>query len=281
MSFFVQANGIQLHFADKPGGSPPLVLVHGLTANCRCFDVVASQLAPRLRVIAPDMRGRGASDRPDAGYTMADHAADVLGLLDALGLGQVVMGGHSFGGLLSLYMAANHAERIAGVVVINAAISAASERTRELIRPALARLERAYPSFEAYLDLLRQAPYYHGWAWDPAVEAYYQADVEMAADGSVYPRSRPAHIAAAADGVIAEPWRAHLARVERPVLMLHATGPYGPPGAPPIVSPEQADETRALLSGCAYVHVPGNHMTMLYGEGARAIADAILAFVNG
>jgi pimeloyl-ACP methyl ester carboxylesterase len=278
MHFFVQANGIQLHYADTPGGSPPLVLIHGLTANCRCFDVVADRLAPRLRVIAPDMRGRGASDKPAAGYTMADHAADVLGLLDALGLDQVVIGGHSFGGLLSLYLAANHAERVAKVVVIDAAISAASERTRELIRPALARLERDYPSFEAYLDLLRQAPYYHGWPWDPAVEAYYQADVAMAADGSVRPRSRPEQIAAAADGVIAEPWRAHLARVACPVLLVHATGPYGPPGAPPIVSAAQAAETRALLADCTYVHVPGNHMTMLYGASAQATADAILAF---
>jgi pimeloyl-ACP methyl ester carboxylesterase len=225
------------------------------------------------------MRGRGASDKPDGGYTMADHAADVLGLLDTLGLDQVVMGGHSFGGLLSLYMAANHPARVAKVVAIDAAISAASERTRELIRPALARLERDYPSFETYLDLLRQAPYYHGWTWDPIVERYYEADVVMAPDGSVRPRSRPAHIGAAADGVIAEPWRAHLAHITCPVLMIHATGPYGPPGAPPILSDTQAAETRALIPGCAYVHVPGNHMTMLYGDGARATADAILAFV--
>lgn len=280
MSRFVQTNGIRLHIADTPGGSPPLVLVHGLTANCRAFDVVVGHLAPRLRVLAPDMRGRGASDKPDAGYTMGDHAADVIGLLDTLGLDRIVMGGHSFGGLLSLYMAANYADRVERVVVIDAAISAASERTRELIRPALARLEQSYPSFEAYLDLLRRAPYYHGWEWDPAVEQYYRADVLTAPDGSVRPCSHPHHIAAAADGVIAEPWREHLSRVERPVLMLHATGPYGPPGAPPILSAEQAAETRALLPHCDYAHIPGNHMTMLYGEGARAIAGAILAFLG-
>lgn len=280
MSPFVATNGIQLHYAETPGGPPDLVLVHGLTANCRAFDVVVGHLAPRLRVVAPDMRGRGASDKPAAGYTMADHAADVLGLLDILGLERVIMGGHSFGGLLSLYMAANHAERVARVVLIDAAISAASQRTRELIAPALARLERSYPSFEAYLELLRQAPYYDGWPWDPAVERYYQADVLMAPDGSVRPRSQPAHIAAAADGVIAEPWRAHLARIACPVLMVHASGPYGPPGAPPIVSAAQAAETLALVPDSAYVHVPGNHMTMLYGAGARATAEAILTFAG-
>jgi len=85
MSAFVETNGIKLHYLDYPGDGPAVVLAHGLTANCRSFDVVAGHLAPRLRVIAPDLRGRGASDKPATGYTMADHAADVLGLLDALG----------------------------------------------------------------------------------------------------------------------------------------------------------------------------------------------------
>ena len=130
MSAFVETNGIKLHYLDYPGDGPAVVLAHGLTANCRSFDVVAGHLAPRLRVIAPDLRGRGASDKPATGYTMADHAADVLGLLDALGLERVVMGGHSFGGLLSLYIAANHPERVERVLILDAALSAASERTR-------------------------------------------------------------------------------------------------------------------------------------------------------
>ncbi|PDW00112.1 alpha/beta fold hydrolase [Candidatus Chloroploca asiatica] len=270
---------VELHYQAHAGGEPTLLLMHGLTANCRCFDVVAAHLTPTFGVIAPDLRGRGASPKPDEGYRMADHAADIVVLLDQLGIARTIIGGHSFGGLLSLYLAANHPERVAGVILIDAAISAASERTRELIRPALARLERSYPSFEAFLDLIRAAPYYDGWTWDPAVETYYQADVVTEADGSVHPRARPAHIAAAADGVIAEPWREHLAQVSCPVLMLHATGSYGPLGAPPIFTQEQADETRSLLNNCTYIHVPGNHQTMLYGAGAEALGAAISRWI--
>ncbi len=280
MSHYVATNGITLHYEEHAGGPPALVLIHGLTANCRCFDVLAGQLAPQLRMLAPDMRGRGLSDGPASGYTMADHAADLLGMLDALGLERVALGGHSFGGLLSLYCAALFPKQVKRVVVIDAAISAASERTRELIRPALARLEQAYPSFEAYLELIKAAPYYQGWPWDTAVESYYRADVAPEPGGGVRPRARPAQIAAVADGVIAEPWRDHLAHVRCPVLMLHASGPYGPPGAPPIVSKEQAEETLALLPGAQYVHIPGNHQTMLYGAGALALAEAIRPFVE-
>nr|MCU0494417.1 alpha/beta hydrolase [Chloroflexaceae bacterium] len=232
-----------------------------------------------------DMRGRGMSDKPDslpeagpAGcYRMADHAADVLGLLDQLGLERARLGGHSFGGLLSLYMAAHFPQRVERLLVLDAAISTAAPRTRELIKPALARLGQHYPTFEAYLELIRQAPYFHSWPWDATVESYYRADVEPTADGGVTPRARPAHIAAAMEGVLAEDWRGIIAAVQQPVLLINATGAYGPPGAPPIVSAEQAQETAGLLPNCRYVHVPGNHMTMLYGAGARQIVAAISA----
>src|SRR5688572_908823 len=92
---YVEANGIQIHYLDHAGGEPPLVLLHGLTANCHAFDgLIHAGLSPRFRVIAPDLRGRGASDQPSAGYTMRDHADDVIGLLDALKLERVVLGGH-------------------------------------------------------------------------------------------------------------------------------------------------------------------------------------------
>ncbi len=280
MASYIASNGINLHYLDHPGAGPTLVLAPGLTANAHAFDAIVPQLAGHMRVLALDLRGRGQSAAPPSGYTMADHAADVLGLLDTLGIEQVVMGGHSFGGFLSLYLAAHAPERVARLVVIDAAVSVAGPRTRELIQPALDRLGQTYASFADYLALLKAAPYYHNWPWDPAVESYYQADVHVAADGSVRARSQPAHIAAAMDGVIAEPWREHLARVTQPVLLLHALGAYGPPGAPPIVSAEQAAETVELLPDCRYVLVPGNHQTMLYGAGATAIAAAISAFVG-
>jgi pimeloyl-ACP methyl ester carboxylesterase len=280
MNAFVPTNGIQLHYLDHAGVGPTLVLAPGITANAHAFDAIVARLAGKVRVLALDLRGRGLSDAPAAGYTMADHAADVLGLLDALGLDRVVLGGHSFGGFLALYLAAHAPERFERLVIMDAAIGVAVPRTRELIQPSLDRLGQTYPSFAAYLDLIKAMPFYAGWPWDPAVESYYQADVQVLDDGSVRARSRPEHIAAAMDGVVAEPWREHLARITQPALLLHAPGPYGPPGAPPIVTAAQAREMIDLLPDCRYVPVPGNHQTMLYSSGATAIAEAILAFVG-
>jgi pimeloyl-ACP methyl ester carboxylesterase len=280
MDSFIATNNIQLHYLDHPGAGPTLVLAPGITANAHAFDAVVQQLDGRVRVLALDLRGRGLSSAPPTGYTMADHAADVLGLLDALGLEQVVIGGHSFGGFLSFYLAANTPERIERLVVLDAAIGVAVPRTRELIQPSLNRLGQTYASFDDYLALIKAAPYVQGWAWDPAIESYYRADVLTAADGSVRARAQPEHIGAAMDGVIAEPWHDHLARITQPVLLVNAPGSYGPPGAPPIVSAEQTAETVALLPDCRSIEVPGNHQTMLYGAGATAIAEAICAFVG-
>ena len=104
-------------------------------------------------VMALDLRGRGESDAPPSGYAMEEHARDVLGLLDALGLERVVMGGHSFGGLLTYWLAANHPERVERCVVIDAPASL-DPAIVDQIQPALARLGNVYPSWDEYVALV-------------------------------------------------------------------------------------------------------------------------------
>src|SRR5437660_1662836 len=90
---FAETNGVSLHYLDVPGGDPPLVLLHGLSANAHCFSgLIGAGLSPRFRVIAPDLRGRGRSGKPATGYSIADHANDVLGLMDSLNLDHAVVG---------------------------------------------------------------------------------------------------------------------------------------------------------------------------------------------
>ncbi len=168
MDKYVTANGIRLHYLDPPGSEPPLVLMPGLTANAHSFDgLIAAGLSPAMRVLALDLRGRGLSDKPASGYRMADHAADIIGFLDALELPRVVLGGHSFGGLLTIYLAAHHPERFSKLVVIDAAARMHPD-TMELIKPSVARLGREIPSWEAYLETMKQLPFFHQW-WEPLI----------------------------------------------------------------------------------------------------------------
>jgi pimeloyl-ACP methyl ester carboxylesterase len=280
MTHLITTNNLTLHLIDH-AGTTPLVLMPGLTANAHAFDgLIAAGLTPDFRVLALDLRGRGRSDQPETGYSFADHAADLLGILDQLGLERAIIGGHSYGGLLSLYIAAHFPERVQKLVILDAALGVVNPKTYELIKPAIDRLGQIYPDFDAYLALMRSSPVFAN-AWHPLIEDYYRADVISLPDGSVTPRTRPATIAAVIADSQAVDWAAviqALTATVPPLLLVRGTAPYGPPDAPPIVSEEQVAATRALLPHIQVVEVPGNHFTMLYGASAAQIVAAIKAF---
>jgi pimeloyl-ACP methyl ester carboxylesterase len=276
----VTTNGIRLHVVDHGGEAPVLVLAPGLTANAHSFDgLMRAGLGRAARVLAVDLRGRGESDQPDSGYTMEDHAADLLGLLDALGLERVAMGGHSFGGLLTYWLAANHPERIERCVVIDAPAQA-DPAILDQIKPALDRLGITYPSWDAYLDRVRAMPYFAEGGWDDDVEAYFRADVRFEPDGSVRARSRSEHIRAAVEGTLAVDWPALVTRIGVPVLLLRAPGDFGPPGSPPLLSREDAERTVARLRYGRLIDGVGNHITFVFGRGAEVLTEAITEFLG-
>ena len=279
-SRYVQTNGIRLHYLEQGAHGPTLVLMHGLTANAQSFDgLLAAGLADRMRVLALDLRGRGESDQPENAYTLPDHAADVIGVLDALGIDRVVLGGHSFGGLLTYSLAANHAERVSRCVVIDAPAVIHPE-IFDQIQPSLDRLGKTLPSWEHYLQFVKQMPYFNGW-WDSAIEGFYRADVRENPDGTVQARSRAEHIRAVITGFKDLDWLETVRRITQPVLFLRAPGAYGPPGSPAVVTLEQARLTVENLQHGRLIDVPGNHMTMLFGSGASVAASAIAEFVLG
>lgn len=272
--------GLDTYFLDCPGGDPPVVLLHGLSANANEFcALIDAGLAPAHRVVAPDLRGRARSGKPESGYAMADHAGDVLALMDHLGMDQVVLGGHSFGGLLSIYMAARHSERVSKVIVIDAAIEVHPD-VRDMLRASLGRLERTLPSTSAYLDQLRSAPYING-MWDRYLESYYRAEIRENADGSAQSMTSGSAVAQALDGAQAEDWESLVAGVAQPVLLFNATEGYGPPGSPPLVPPEMARRTAQAFRNCKYVAIAANHLTMVFGANASRITTGILDFLQG
>lgn len=94
-----EANGIHIHYTRTGGNKPPLILLHGLMTNGRCWTDLARTLEKDYDVIMPDARGHGLSSVPDYGYTYYDHAKDIAGLIAALKLPSPVLLGHSMGGM--------------------------------------------------------------------------------------------------------------------------------------------------------------------------------------
>lgn len=278
-SRFADLGSIRIHYLDFDGGDPPVILLHGLSANANEFrGLVDAGLSPRFRVVTPDLRGRGRSDKPADGYSMCEHAEDVIALLDFLEIDQVIIGGHSFGGLLAIFMAAEFERRISKVVVIDAAIHM-HPQVRELIKPSLDRLGQVLPSVGDYMLQMRGAPHVAGF-WDDAIEDYFRAEIQENADGTAQSLTSAAAIAQALDGVQAEQWAELVSKVRQPVLLLNSTGEYGPPGSPPVVLAEDAIATSRAFADCKYVEIPGNHLTMVFGEPAVLIRREIESFVE-
>ncbi|MGV9678681.1 alpha/beta fold hydrolase [Nocardia sp. NPDC003482] len=111
----VATNGVELNVAVA-GRGPAVVLLHGFPHTWELWRGVMGALAPRYRMIAPDLRGLGASSRPEGGYDAGTVAADVVGLLDALGERDAVVVGIDAGAPPAFLTA--YTGRVRGVVLM-------------------------------------------------------------------------------------------------------------------------------------------------------------------
>lgn len=114
----VQAGDVELHVAEA-GAGPPVLLVHGWPQHWWSWRRIIPELARTHRVICPDLRGHGWSQAPRGGYAKATLAADLLALLDALGLERVAYAGHDWGGWIGFELARLAPERLSGLLALS------------------------------------------------------------------------------------------------------------------------------------------------------------------
>ena len=121
---FVRANGIAMHVqVDGPAAAPVLVLLHSLGTSGHVWDAQARALAGPFRVVRPDLRGHGLTEVTAGPYGIAGLAADVLAVLDALGIGQAHVGGLSIGGLVAQGVAHQAPGRVASLILCSTALA--------------------------------------------------------------------------------------------------------------------------------------------------------------
>jgi pimeloyl-ACP methyl ester carboxylesterase len=114
----VRANGAALHVA-RCGTGAPLLLLHGWPEYWLTWEPVMRRLAARHTLIAPDLRGFGDSDKPESPFGPADQAADMVALLDALGIDRAGIVGHDVGGAVIQALARANPERCAGLFLFD------------------------------------------------------------------------------------------------------------------------------------------------------------------
>lgn len=114
-------SGVTLDYVERgdPAGLP-VVLLHGYTDSRRSFDPLLVTLPAGLRVIAVSHRGHGDSDKPNSRYDTAELVGDLLQFLDALGIADAVIVGHSMSSQVAQRFAARHPDRTRALVLMGA-----------------------------------------------------------------------------------------------------------------------------------------------------------------
>jgi pimeloyl-ACP methyl ester carboxylesterase len=264
--------------------APIVIAVHGITANSRAWLAVARALDGRANLVAPDLRGRGASNALPPPFGMAGHTADVLALLDRLEVEQAVLVGHSLGAYIVASFAAAHPSRVHAAVLVDSGLSIPGsegvdpqEFAQQLLGPALARLKMTFASRDDYHAWWRAHPAIaHGDVSDADLVAYADHDL-IGSEPEL--RSSVAQEAVRADfhDVVEADAATH--RLEIRANMLCA--PRGLQDDPNPVQPFEAAQEWAAEEPrrrSATLVPDVNHYTITLGSsGASAVAAAIAA----
>lgn len=260
----VTSNGIQIHYyrSTPPGGAPPVLLLHGVTDNAMCWVRVAEALGGAYDLILPDTRGHGFSEKPAAGYTIEERAADVAGLIDALRLNRPVLIGHSLGGQAATATAALYPERV-GAVVLEDPAWFEDEPQENRVQQAeawCADLRRSQRLGRAGLIAFTQQnnPGWHPDERTPWVESKMQVSEQAVRE--IFLHFRPG-------------WQGFVRQIQCPILLL-----TGDDARSILVSPAIAQEAAALNPQVREAHIAqAGHV--LHRDQFEAYISAVQSFL--
>lgn len=260
---------------------PTVLAVHGITASHRCWPLLAEAL-PGVRVVAPDLRGRGRSADLGPPYGLEQHAEDLVAVLDHLdGLERpgVLAVGHSMGAFVALTLAAREAGRVRALVLVDGGLPLrapdSGQDVEAALGPAAQRLTMTFADRASYRDFWRQHPAL-ATSWNDTIEQYVDYDLR-----GCEPQMRPSTPVEAmrADSQELSGGAAYaraMASLRMPVSFLRA--PRGLLDEPQgLYDVDAADEARHTITQLHAVDVEDvNHYTIVMtARGARCIADEV------
>jgi len=243
----VEIDGLRLSFLEwGMAGRPVLCFLHGGSAHAHWFDLVAPAFVDRFHVIALDQRGHGESQwaEPPA-YATENFAADLLGVIDALGWRRVALIGHSMGGHNAMSFSAWHPDRVSALVIVDSRPAIPTDRLDRLRRRG-ERTLRPYPTLEAAARSFRLLP--RETAADPAFLAHLGAAGVVERAGAWVYRFDPASNSGRRP---VNAWSL-LDRITAPTLI--ARGELSP-----VLPRDMADKLRAAIRGATLAEIPASY----------------------
>jgi N-formylmaleamate deformylase len=261
----VDAAGVPLMETEFPNpGRPPVVLLHGIGSRGSSWWPVIDPLADRFHLYQLDLRGHGASGKPERGYVIDDYVADLEAVLDALELDEPRIMGHSLGAVITLFWASEHPNRAAALVLEDPLLH---------IEPDLLGLFHGWQQLAALTPAEAAAWYRQEYPhWDDE-DCVRRAEAITSTAPGVFAELRAASAAALANGTGD---RTHLlARIASPALLLR-----GNPELGGMVDPRDALRFLEIMPRGQVVSIPtAGHG--LHRDASEAFLDAVIPFLNG
>jgi lipase len=283
-SLDVPVRGGQLRvgvWGPEGGDVPTILAVHGVTASHRAWPMVAAAL-PGVRVVAPDLRGRGRSAGLPGPYGMPQHADDLAAVLDALAVRRAVVVGHSMGAFVSAVFAHRHADRVRSLVLVDGGLPLAAPEgltgdalVYAILGPAAERLAMTFPDRASYRAFWRAHPAF-GDGWNDTMAQYVDYDL-VGEEPTLHPATAYAAVAEDTAELHAGPsLMAALDALAHPTVFLRA--PRGLMNElPGLYSPDQVAGWSDRLAGLRVVEVDDvNHYTIIMSDhGVDAVTAEI------
>ena len=115
----VEISGLKLFYRDTETSGPLILCLHGRFGRGETWLDFISRYSDKYRIVAPDQRGHGLSDKPGGKYTSEEMAQDAAVLIEKLDCGPAIVVGHSMGGRVAGYLSALHKQHVSALVVLD------------------------------------------------------------------------------------------------------------------------------------------------------------------
>ncbi|CAN5642110.1 alpha/beta hydrolase [soil metagenome] len=251
---------ISIHLTVYEGTGPALLLLHGISGTGAAWWPIIDDLAESFTPVTIDLRGHGNSGKPEAGYLYDDYIGDLDRVLDHLGIDHPLIMGHSLGGLITLWWAARHPGRAAGLVIEDSPL-----RSGEDFRSAFDGWIHlnALPTRQVAAHYAAEHP-----KWKPET-AQRRAEMMTSTARNVFLELRADSLANHGVDRIAE-----IEGVSSPVLLIHGDLESGG-----MVHPDDKDAFQRRLANASTHRIQGGSHG-LHTDHARAFLAAAMPFLK-
>jgi pimeloyl-ACP methyl ester carboxylesterase len=265
----IKVNGLSLFYRDTVVGDQAILCLHGRWGRGETWADFISRYKDMYRIIAPDQRGHGLSDKPIERYAGEDLAADAYELIKQLDCGPIIAVGHSMGGRIAAYLTALFPQAVKALAILDE--TAEGNESSEYLSPdkippkddLTAEWPTPYATYEdALQDLKKRFPR------ETNVRYFLESLVETT-EGYDFLFSRYAMSALA---VHSRKWFHLLPQIKCPVLLVRAAESW-------CLSKEDAEKMRGMIRDCTYYEV-GNSDHMVYADNPQEFYPQFDSFLS-